>query len=327
MGQLVDGVWKNVWYDTKSTGGRFKRTNAQFRNWLTKDGSPGPEGQKGFKAEPGRYHLYVSLACPWAHRTLISRKLKGLDKFIDVSVVNPLMLDNGWTFDKDFPGATGDKLHPDNKFLYQLYLIADPEITTRVTVPIIWDKKENTIVSNESAEILRMFNDAFDEVGAKKGDFYPKDLRSDIDEVNSWIYDTVNNGVYKCGFATTQEAYDENIKPLFESLERIEEILSKKRYLTGNQFTEADIRLFTTLIRFDPVYVTHFKCDRKRISDYPNISGYLREIYQMPGIKETVNLEHIRNHYYRSHPTVNPSGIISIGPILDWDKPPGRENL
>ncbi|MBU4681551.1 glutathione S-transferase family protein [Cedecea davisae] len=324
MGQLIDGVWHDVWYDTKSTGGRFKRTESAFRNWLTADGTAGPDGSKGFAAEKDRYHLYVSLACPWAHRTLMVRKLKGLEPFISVSVVHPLMLQNGWTFGADFPDATGDTLYQ-HDFLYQLYLQADPNYTGRVTVPVLWDKKNQTIVSNESAEIIRMFNTAFDALGARAGDYYPEALRSEIDELNGWIYDSVNNGVYKAGFATSQEAYDESVDKLFISLERLEQILGQHRYLTGNQLTEADIRLWTTLVRFDPVYVTHFKCDKRRISDYPNLYGFLRDIYQLPGMSETVNFPHIRNHYYRSHKTINPTGVISVGPAQDLDQPHGRD--
>jgi glutathionyl-hydroquinone reductase len=314
MGQLVEGIWQDVWYDTKSTGGRFKRSNAQFRNWITPDGSLGPNGESGFAAEKDRYHLYVSLACPWAHRTLLVRKLKGLERLIPVSVVSPLMLENGWTFETNFPAATGDELYH-HDFLYQLYLQADPHYTGRVTVPVLWDKQTQTIVSNESSDIIRMFNTAFDEIGAKPGDFYPQELRTEIDELNSWIYDTVNNGVYKAGFATAQDAYDEAVRSVFASLDKLENILSRQRYLTGTRLTEADLRLWTTLVRFDPVYVTHFKCDWLRISDYPNLYGFLRDIYQIPGVKETVNLEHIRHHYYRSHKTINPTGDH-----FDWAK-------
>ncbi len=324
MGQLIDGVWHDVWYDTKSTGGRFKRSESAFRNWLTADGAAGPSGKAGFAAEKDRYHLYVSLACPWAHRTLIVRKLKGLEPFISVSVVNPLMLQNGWTFAEDFPEATGDTLYH-HEFLYQLYLQADPDYTGRVTVPVLWDKKNQTIVSNESAEIIRMFNTAFDALGARPGNYYPDELKDEIDELNGWIYDTVNNGVYKAGFATSQEAYDEAVEKVFISLARLEQILGQHRYLTGPQLTEADIRLWTTLVRFDPVYVTHFKCDKYRISDYPNLYGFLRDIYQLPGIRETVSFPHIRTHYYRSHKTINPTGIISIGPAQDLDQPHGRD--
>jgi len=324
MGQLIDGVWHDNWYDTKSTGGRFKRSDSAWRSWVTADGSAGADGKAGFRAQADRYHLYVSLACPWAHRTLLMRKLKGLENLISVSVVHPLMLENGWTFDEDFAGATGDSLYQ-NEYLYQLYLHADEDYTGRVTVPVLWDKQQQTIVSNESADILRMFNSAFDAVGARAGDYYPADLRTKIDEVNGWVYDTVNNGVYKTGFATSQTAYDEAVSALFRSLDRLEQLLGQHRYLTGDRLTEADLRLWTTLIRFDPVYVTHFKCDRYRIGDYLNLSGFLREIYQLPGIAETVDLAHIRHHYYRSHKTINPYGIISTGPAFDWDEPHGRD--
>lgn len=324
MGQLIDGVWHDTWYDTKSTGGRFKRSESAFRNWLTADGTPGPSGSGGFAAEKDRYHLYVSLACPWAHRTLIVRALKGLENLISVSVVHPLMLENGWTFGDDFPAATGDSLYQ-HDYMYQLYLHADPHYTGRVTVPVLWDKKQQTIVSNESSEIIRMLNTAFDGHGARAGNYYPDDLQSEIDELNGWIYDTVNNGVYKAGFATSQEAYDEAVTKVFESLARLEQILGQHRYLTGNQLTEADIRLWTTLIRFDQVYVTHFKCDRQRISDYLNLYGFLRDIYQMPGIAETVDFAHIRHHYFCSHKTINPTGIISIGPLQDLNEPHGRD--
>ncbi len=324
MGQLIDGVWHDNWYDTASTGGRFRRSESAFRNWVTASGDAGPTGKGGFRAEAGRYHLYVSLACPWAHRTLIMRKLKGLESLISVSVVHPLMLENGWTFDKSFPGATGDDLYQ-HDYLYQLYLQADQSYTGRVTVPVLWDKQQNTLVSNESADILRMLNSAFDAAGARAGDYYPADLRDKINQVNGWIYDTVNNGVYKSGFATTQDAYDEAVTALFNSLERLEQMLGQHRYLTGERLTEADLRLWTTLVRFDPVYVTHFKCDKYRISDYLNLNGFLREIYQMPGLDETVDLAHIRHHYYCSHKTINPSGIISLGPASDWDEPHGRD--
>ncbi|MEE4408613.1 MULTISPECIES: glutathione S-transferase family protein [unclassified Serratia (in: enterobacteria)] len=324
MGQLVDGVWQDIWYDTSSTGGRFKRSTSQFRNWVTADGQPGEHGTGGFKAEKDRYHLYVSLACPWAHRTLLMRKLKGLEQIIPVSVVHPLMLENGWTFGQDFPETTGDSLYHSD-FLYQLYLRADEHYTGRVTVPVLWDKQQQTIVSNESADIIRMFNSAFDGTGARAGDYYPNDLRGKIDELNGWIYDQVNNGVYKAGFATSQEAYDEAVNALFDALARLEQILGQHRYLAGDRLTEADLRLWTTLVRFDPVYVTHFKCDKHRISDYLNLYGFLRDIYQMPGIAETVSLPHIRNHYYRSHTTINPHGIISIGPAQDLDEPHGRD--
>lgn len=326
MGLLIDGQWHDQWYDTKKHGGRFVRSEAQFRNWITADGSAGPSGESGFKAEKGRYHLYVSLACPWAHRALILRKLKGLEEMIGVSVVHPLMLENGWDLSADFEGATGDPLYGLDH-LYQLYLKADPTYTGRVTVPTLWDRERETIVNNESAEIIRMLNDAFDDLGAKAGDYYPEDLRDVIDEINEPIYHNVNNGVYKSGFATTQEAYDEAVTTLFDTLDDLEARLVKQRYLAGTRLTEADWRLFTTLVRFDPVYVTHFKCNLRRIRDYPNLSNYLRELYQVPGVAETVNLEHIRHHYYRSHPTVNPHGIVPIGPQVDYDAPHDRQRL
>ena len=322
MGMLVDGVWKDVWYDTDKTGGKFKRESSQFRNWLTADGSPGPEGKGGFEAEKGRYHLYVALACPWAHRTLIFRKLKGLEDYIDVSIVDPLMLENGWEF-KNRDGGTADTVNSAD-FLWQVYTKADPNYTGRVTVPVVWDKKRETIVSNESAEIIRMFNSAFDHLTGNTEDFYPEDLREGIDEINAIVYDTVNNGVYKAGFATKQDAYSENVLKLFETLDMLENRLGENRYLMGDRLTEADWRLFTTLVRFDPVYVGHFKCNLKRIADYPNLSGYLRELYQVPGVKETVNIDHIKRHYYGSHKTINPTGIVPEGPILDLDAPHRR---
>ncbi len=324
MGLLVEGKWQDQWYDTKASGGHFERSAAQFRNWVTPDGSAGPDGRNGFAAAAHRYHLYVSLACPWAHRTLIMRKLKGLENLIPVSVVHPLMLENGWTFDTDFPAATGDQLNH-HRYVYQLYLQADPRYSGRTTVPILWDTEQQTIVSNESADIIRMFNQAFDGVGARAGDYYPPALRSQIDELNGWIYDQVNNGVYKAGFATSQEAYDQAVSGVFDALGRLEEILGRHRFLTGNRLTEADLRLWTTLIRFDPVYVTHFKCARHRISDYLNLSGFLRDIYQIPGIADTVDLAHIRHHYYRSHPTLNPQGVIAIGPDQALSEPHGRD--
>ncbi|MCB5302323.1 glutathione S-transferase family protein [Yersinia bercovieri] len=325
MGQLINGEWKDIWYDTQSTGGHFKRSSSQFRNWVTANGEAGPQGKAGFNAEANRYHLYVSLACPWANRTLLMRTLKGLESLISVSVVHPLMQEHGWTFADDFPAATGDNLYQLD-YLYQLYLRADPAYSGRVTVPVLWDKQQQTVVSNESADIIRMFNSSFDGIGAKVGDYYPAALRSDIDDINGWVYDQVNNGVYKAGFATTQPAYDEAVNSLFDALDRLEQILAKQRYLTGNQLTEADLRLWTTLVRFDPVYVTHFKCDKRRISDYPNLYGFLRDIYQMPGIAETVDFAHIRHHYYRSHGTINPYGIISIGPQQNLLEPHGRDS-
>lgn len=316
MGMLVDGVWKDVWYDTKSTKGHFKRTTTSFRNWVTKDGAPGPSGEGGFKAEAGRYHLYVSLACPWAHRTLIFRKLKKLDDLISVSVVHPLMLENGWTFKTD-AAATGDDLFGLD-YLWQVYVKADPAYNGRVTVPVLWDKIQNTIVSNESAEIIRMFNTAFNGLTGDDQDFYPQALHDDIEALNNRIYDTVNNGVYKAGFATTQDAYEEALTPLFESLDWLEELLTNRRYLCGDVLTEADWRLFTTLARFDAVYVGHFKCNIRRIADYPALSAYLRRLYQVPGVAETVNIDHIKRHYYGSHKTINPTGIVPVGPELDF---------
>ena len=316
MGLLVKGKWQDKWYDTDSTGGRFERSAAQFRNWVTADGSAGPDGKGGFKAEAGRYHLYVSLACPWAHRTLILRELKGLQQMIGVSVVNPLMLEHGWPLNSDFPGATGDDLYALD-VLYELYLKADPDYSGRVTVPVLWDKQQRTIVSNESADIIRMFNSAFDGIGARSGDYYPATLREEIDQINERVYDRVNNGVYKAGFATRQQAYEQAVQELFAELDWLEDRLAKQRYLTGDQITEADWRLFTTLVRFDPVYVGHFKCNLRRIADYPALSNYLRDLYQQPGIAGTVDLMHIKHHYYRSHPTINPSRVVPVGPEID----------
>lgn len=296
MGLLVDGTWQDKWYDTKSTGGKFKRQESQFRNWVKADGST------DFPPESGRYRLYVSLACPWAHRTLIFRALKGLEQDIDVVVVDPVMLEKGWVL-------------PDGNPLHTLYTSVDPKITTRVTVPILWDKKTNTIVSNESAEIIRMLNSEFGERGT---DYYPAALRDQIDEINSFVYDKINNGVYKTGFATTQDAYEEAFENLFDALDHVEGILSENRYLVGDQITEADWRLFTTLVRFDAVYVGHFKCNKKRLIDYPNLWGYVRELYQIDGVAETVNMDHIKTHYYASHKTINPTGVIPLGPELDF---------
>ncbi|PPU17698.1 glutathione S-transferase family protein [Xanthomonas arboricola] len=322
MGLLVDGKWQDSWYDTDKSGGRFERSQSQFRNWVTRDGSPGPHGDGGFQAAPGRYHLYVSLACPWAHRTLIFRRLKGLESMIDVSVVHWLMGKQGWTFAPG-PGVVGDALHQAQR-LYEVYLKADPQYSGRVTVPVLWDRERNTVVSNESADIIRMFNSAFDAVGAAPGDFYPAPLREQIDAINARVYDTVNNGVYKAGFATTQAAYEEAVVPLFESLDWLDARLGQQRYLCGDRLTEADWRLFTTLVRFDAVYVGHFKCNLRRIADYPQLSGYLRELYQMPGIADTVNFQHIKHHYYQSHDMINPTGIVPLGPVLDLQAPHGR---
>lgn len=325
MGLLVNGQWQDRWYDTGSTGGRFVRKDAAFRNWVTVDGVPGPSGHGGFQAEAGRYHLYVSLACPWAHRALIVRALKGLEETINVSVVHWLMLENGWTF-ADGPGATPDNVNG-ARLLHQVYTTADPDYTGRVTVPVLWDRKQGTIVSNESSEIIRMLNSAFDGLGANPGDFYPAALRNQIDEINALVYDTLNNGVYKSGFATTQSAYEEAVTPLFETLDWLEARLATRRFLAGETFTEADIRLFTTLIRFDAVYVGHFKCNLRRIADYPNLSAYTREIYQLPGVADTVNFEHIKRHYYESHRGINPAGIVPLGPVLDFLAPHDRARL
>ena len=316
MGLLQEGKWVDQWYDTSSTGGRFVRNLPQFRHWITSDGQPGPSGEGGFKAEPDRYHLYVSHACPWAHRTLIFRALKGLENMISVSVVNWYMADKGWTFEAG-DGVVVDSVN-NAEYMYQVYTAAMADYSGRVTVPVLWDKKNQTIVSNESPEIIRMFNSAFDDVGAIAEDYYPEKLRSEIDELNERIYESVNNGVYKCGFATTQEAYEEAITPLFDTLDWLDERLASKRYLTGSTITEADWRLFTTLVRFDPVYVGHFKCNIRRIDDYPNLSGYVRDLYQQPGVGETVNMQHIKHHYYASHESVNPSRVVPKGPAIDF---------
>jgi putative glutathione S-transferase len=325
MGLLVEGVWHTDWYDTKSSNGNFVRKESQFRNWVTADGTAGPTGKAGFKAEPGRYHLYVSLACPWAHRTLIFRKLKGLEQMIGVSIVNALMGDEGWTFEPG-SGVVPDDVNQ-TKRVYELYTLAMPDYTGRVTVPILWDKQQNTIVSNESAEIIRMLNSAFDELGATAGDFYPAEKRQQIDDVNELVYHNINNGVYRAGFATTQAAYDEAVTDMFKVLDQLEQILTSQRYLVGAGLTEADWRLFTTLVRFDAVYVGHFKCNIKRIEDYPALSNYLRDLYQYPGIAETVDIDYIKAHYYGSHETINPTRIIPKGPKLNLGQPHNRASL
>ncbi|MEM9138175.1 MAG: glutathione S-transferase family protein, partial [Cyanobacteria bacterium P01_F01_bin.42] len=314
-----EGVWHDQWYDTSSTGGKFIRKASQFRNWVTSDGQPGPSGHGGFQSTGDRYHLYVSYACPWAHRTLIFRQLKGLESLIPVSVVHWFMGEHGWTF-AEGEGVVSDPLFQ-AQYLHQIYTNADAQYTGRVTVPVLWDKQTKTIVSNESSEIIRMFNSAFDGVGAKPGDYYPEPLRDEIDRLNSRIYDTVNNGVYKCGFATTQDAYEEALQPLFETLDFLEARLAESRYLMGDRLTEADWRLFTTLVRFDPVYVGHFKCNVRRIVDYPNLWGYVRELYQWPGIASTVNFLHIKGHYYQSHTMINPTQVVPAGPKIDWQQP------
>lgn len=320
MGQLVDGKWHDTWYDTAKSGGKFVRSTAAFRNWITEDGSAGPSGNANFAAQSGRYHLYVSYACPWAHRALIFRALKGLTDHISISAVHPDMLTDGWTFEKDDNGATGDTLYG-LPFARDIYLRADPDISGRVTVPILWDKEQNTIVSNESSEIIRMFNVAFNNITGNHDDYWPTDLRSAMEPINDRIYDTFNNGVYKSGFATSQDAYDAAVHPLFDTLDWLETHLTSNRYLMGDQITEADWRLWTTLIRFDPVYHLHFKCNRKRIVDYPNLWGYTRELYQWDGVAGTVKMEHIVRHYHYSHETINPSRIIPLNPKLDYLAP------
>lgn len=323
MGQLVDGVWHDVWYDTAKSGGKFVRANAKFRNWVTADGTAGPTGEGGFKAESGRYHLYVSYACPWAHRTLVFRAIKGLTDHISVSVVHPDMLSDGWTFQTDDKGATGDTLFG-LPYMRDVYLRADPQISGRVTVPVLWDKQQDTIVSNESSEIIRMFNSSFNGITGNTDDYWPEELRDAIVPVNDRIYDTLNNGVYKSGFSTTQEAYEDAVYPLFKTLDWLEDRLGSNRYLMGDKITEADWRLWTTLIRFDQVYHLHFKCNRKRIIDYPNLSGFTRELYQWPSVAGTVNMEHIVRHYHYSHDTINPNRIIPINPAAEFDLPHGR---
>ncbi len=323
MGQLVDGKWHDVWYDTKSTGGKFVRSTAAFRNWITKDGEAGPSGDGGFAAQSGRYHLYVSYACPWAHRTLIFRALKGLTDHIDVSAVHPDMLSDGWTFETDKNGATGDKLYG-LPFARDIYTKAVPDVSGRVTVPILWDKERETIVSNESSEIIRMFNSAFNDITGNGLDFWPEHMRDEIEVVNDRIYHNLNNGVYKSGFATSQSAYDEAVSVLFDTMDWLEERLSTNRYLMGDKLTEADWRLFTTLVRFDPVYHLHFKCNRKRLIDYPNLWEYTRELYQVDGVAETVNMGHIVRHYHFSHESINPHRIIPINPNIDFLEPHGR---
>jgi putative glutathione S-transferase len=325
MGLLVDGVWKDQWYDTKASGGRFERQASRFRNWVTPDGSAGPSGDGGFPATAGRYHLYVSLACPWAHRAIIFRKLKQLENVISLSVVSPHMGSEGWTFDTS-EGSTGDPLFGASK-LYEVYLKADPHLTGRVTVPVLWDKERQTIVNNESSEIIRMLNSAFDALTSAKTDYYPVALRGEIDRVNDRVYPAINNGVYRAGFATMQVAYEEAFRTLFAALDEIEQRLSQQRYLVGQRLTEADWRLFTTLVRFDAVYYSHFKCNLRRIIDYPSLWPYLRDLYQVPGVAETVSLDHIKRHYYGSHPQINPTGIVPLGPALDFSAPQDRARL
>ena len=327
MGLLVEGVWKDQWYDTRKSGGKFVRSDAGFRNWVTADGSPGPSGEGGFRAEAGRYHLYVSYACPWAHRALIFRQLKGLSDAIDVSVVDHFMGDEGWTFAEAGGAETRDHLAGRSR-MHQVYTDAKADYTGRVTVPVLWDKEGATIVSNESSEIIRMFNAAFTGIAdASAPDFYPQDLRDEIDAVNARVYDTLNNGVYKCGFATTQEAYEAAFHPLFDTLDWLEERLSRQRYVAGDRITEADWRLFTTLVRFDPVYVGHFKCNRRCLREYPNLWNYTLELYQWPGVARTVRMDHIKDHYYASHETINPTRIVPVGPDIDYTGTHDRDRL
>jgi putative glutathione S-transferase len=324
MGLLVEGVWRDIPRDTetKKTGGQFVRKPSQFRNWVTADGSPGPSGKGGFPAEAGRYHLFVSLACPWAHRTLIFRKLKKLEDIIGVSVVDPAELGNGWEFNEAYP----DPLYG-LRYYYELYRRADPDYSGRVTVPALWDKQRETIVTNESSEIIRMLNSAFDGLTDSNLDFYPEPLRGAIDAINDAVYTRVNNGVYRTGFATSQEAYEEAFTGLFQMLDELDDRLASQRYLVGNRLTEADWRLFTTLIRFDAVYFGHYKCNLRRIADYANLSGYVRDLYQVPGIKKTVDIEQIKRHYYFSHVSINPTRIVPLGPVLDFDAPHGRDRF
>ena len=325
MGLLIDGKWSADEVGGTDAQGRFQRKASSFRNWVTPDGAPGPSGEGGFRAEAGRYHLYVALACPWAHRTLIFRKLKGLEAMIGVSSVHWFMGEDGWTFAPG-PGVAGDPILG-ARFMHEVYSAADPGFTGRVTVPVLFDKTTKRIVNNESSEIIRMMNSAFDGIGAATGDYYPAGLREEIDALNARIYETLNNGVYRTGFAATQAAYEEAVRPLFATLDFLDERLASRRYLCGSQITEADWRLFTTLIRFDPVYVGHFKCNLRRIADYAHLSGYLRELYQMPGIAGTVDFQHIKNHYYQSHKRVNPTGIVPLGPVMNLDAPHGRAAL
>ncbi|WP_105258066.1 glutathione S-transferase family protein [Pseudoalteromonas sp. T1lg88] len=322
MGLLVQGQWRDQWYDTESSQGEFNREAAQLRNWVTAEGEAGPSGEAGFKAQKGRYHLYVSLACPWAHRTLIFRKLKGLENYIGVSVVSPDMLSNGWTFNQG-EGSSGDALFA-SEFMHQIYTRNKADYSGRVTVPVLWDKQTNRIVSNESAEIIRMFNSAFNALTGDEQDFYPQELRSEIDEINAFVYENINNGVYRAGFATTQRAYEQAFDALFKALDHLELRLSKQRYLVGNRLTEADWRLFTTLIRFDAVYFGHFKCNLRSIESYPNLSQYVRELYQHPGVADTTDFNHIKRHYYFSHGQINPTRVVPKGPRLDFTRPHNR---
>jgi len=322
MGLLVNGKWSDTWYDTKKSDGNFEREAAQLRNWITADGQAGPSGSAGFKAESGRYHLYVSLACPWAHRTLIFRQIKGLSEHISVSVVSPDMLNEGWSFNKA-EGSTGDSLYNFN-FMHQVYTANSANYSGRVTVPVLWDKHTQKIVSNESSEIIRMFNSAFNEISGNQEDYYPANMADAIDEINTFVYENINNGVYRCGFATSQSAYEIAYNKLFDALDRAEHILSEHAYLCGDQVSEADWRLFTSLIRFDSVYHGHFKCNKHQIEDYPNISNYVRALYQRKGVAETVVFPHIKRHYYYSHDMINPTRVVPVGPNIDYTRPHNR---
>lgn len=325
MGLLVDGKWHDNWYNTQESDGKFEREAAKLRNWITPDGAPGPSGVGGFNAEPNRYHLYVSLACPWAHRTLIFRKLKGLETLISVSVVSPDMLNQGWSFDSE-TGSSGDTLYG-LSYMHQLYTKHQADYSGRVTVPVLWDKKQQTIVSNESSEIIRMFNSAFNHLTGNSDDYYPHALQTQINEINDFVYPNINNGVYRAGFATTQEAYEEGVTKLFNALDELENRLSSQRYLVGNTLTEADWRLFTTLVRFDAVYVGHFKCNLRTLESYTHLWAYVRDLYQTLGVDSTVNMEHIKRHYYFSHTMINPTQVVPLGPLLDFNAPHHRENL
>lgn len=327
MSLMIDGHLQDDWYEAETGSGEFVRRASQFRNWITPDGAPGPSGRGGFAAEAGRYHLYVSLACPWAHRTLIYRALKGLQDLISVDVVHPWMGPQGWSFHAG-PGVTGDRVNG-CEYLYQVYALADPGYTGIVTVPVLWDRQHRTIVNNESSEIIRMFNSAFDALPgvAAERDFYPAALQADIDALNAVIYDDINNGVYRAGFAREQAVYEQAFDALFARLDALDARLAERRFLFGPEPLETDWRLFVTLMRFDAVYVGHFKCNRQRIADYANLAGYVRDLYQWPGVAPTFNLEHVKRHYYTSHPQLNPSGIIPRGPRLDFEAPPGREDL
>ena len=326
MSMVKEGKVKGDWYEEETKTGEFERLDSVFRNWVTTDGSPGPTGKGGFKAEADRYHLYVSYACPWAHRTLIFRKLKKLEDIISISVVHPGMEPASWKFDSSFPDATPDHIH-NFEYLHQTYTLAEPNYSGIVTVPVLWDKQQNTIVNNESSEIIRMLNSAFNEFTDNKIDYYPIELQQEIDSINKLVYDNINNGVYRCGFARTQAAYERGFDRLFNALDTLEQRLDKQRYLVGNTITEADWRLLPTLLRFDPVYVGHFKCNLRRIADYPNLSNYMRDLYQQPGITETFNLEHVKYHYYWSHESINPTRIVPKGPELNYDAPHNRDRF